>query len=67
MHSPAAFPRSVAPRFPDIYQILSGRALALFELSSMRRLSVIQDNATLSFCVCRSSSSARRNQASVWP
>lgn len=67
MHSPAVFPRSVAARFPDIYRVLSGRALALCELSSMRLLSVSQDNAALSFYVCRSSASARRNQASVWP
>ena len=67
MHSPAVFPRSVAARFPDIYRVLSGRALALCELSSTRLLSVIQDYAALSFYICRSSASARRNQASVWP
>jgi hypothetical protein len=67
VHSPAVFPRSVAARFPDIYRVLSGRALALCELSSMRLLSVSQDNAALSFYVCRNSASARRNQASVWP
>ena len=67
MNSPAVFSRSVAARVPDIYRVLSGRALALCEVSSMRLLSMSQDNAALLFYVCRSSASARRNQASVWP